>query len=195
MRFADTLISVGLVVVCASVMGQSRLANASTSNSRKADQITLADLAGTFAETTNGSIVLCFDPETGSQVACSGAGAIAVPFSVVSIGFVTQEGNARCGSFTQTYSNSPPSINSPTVTTCQIASQTTNYDPSSGTGDCSFTTYTGAACAGATISGGTAIRTGSCHFVASQNGNRIDFVITNLSGAGGFSFSGTDSRQ
>jgi hypothetical protein len=181
---------IGLVFV----MGQSRT-EAGTSTGANVHQIALAQLNGTFAEMSKGSMVLCFDRNSGLQVSCSTTGALTVPFSVVSVGSVTQEANSRCGSFTQTYSRVPVSANPPSVTTCQIATQTTNYDPSTGTGDCSFTTYIGATCAGAAISGRTAIRTGTCHFVASQGGAHLEFVITSLSGAGDFSFSGTDSRE
>jgi len=67
------------------------------------------------------------------------------------------------------------------------------YDPASGTGDQSFTLYTGGKCNGATFdsTGATATSTGTDHFVASDNGKRLDGIFTSttdaIGGIGDFS--------
>lgn len=189
MRLRYTLISVSMIVLLA--VSTSRTAKAGG----KAHQIQLSDLEGTTAETAQGSIVECTD-STGSPVACDTTGAIAHSFSYLSVGPVIRDdaGNA-CGSFTQTLANIPPDTTPPTFTQFQVGSKTKDYDPDTATGDCSFTSYIGASCSGATATGGTAIGAGTCHSTASQGGRRIDFILTTLSGVGAFSISGVDHRE
>jgi hypothetical protein len=50
-------------------------------------------------------------------------------------------------------------------------------------------------CSGATATGGTVIGTGTCHFTASEDGRRIDYILTTLPGVGTFSISGFDHRE
>jgi hypothetical protein len=160
------------------------------------EEITLSDLAGTTAETGRGSIVLCFDPSTKAGVACGTAGALVVPYTYVAVGPVIRDadGNA-CGSFIETLSNIPPDATPPLVNQFQVGAKTTSYDPATATGDCSFTSFTGAKCAGAVATGGTISGTGTCHFTASEGGRRIDYILTTLPGVGAFSISGFDHRE
>jgi hypothetical protein len=75
------------------------------------------------------------------------------------------------------------------------------YDPTTGTGDGSFTNYFGGTCHGATFdsTGATAVATGTYHFVASKGGKQIDAVVTSLTNSvgsfGGFSITATVLRQ
>jgi hypothetical protein len=75
----------------------------------------------------------------------------------------------------------------------------TEYDSSTGTGDESLTEYFGGSCNGAVFvpNGATQVDTGTLHFVISDNGNRIDSIVTSLqiSGLGGFSLSFTELQQ
>jgi hypothetical protein len=56
----------------------------------------------------------------------------------------------------------------------------TSYYPATGTGDQSVTTYSGGTCNGASFdsTGATATGTNSAHFAASNDGRRIDLVLT-----------------
>jgi hypothetical protein len=89
----------------------------------------------------------------------------------------------------------PPDAKPPLISQFQVGAKNTSYDPNTGTGDCSFTSFNGATCTGATATGGTVIGTGSCHFTASEGGDRLDFILTTLAGVGAFSISGFDHRE
>jgi hypothetical protein len=197
MTFRNILISL-LTFAGLALLSQNAAVVAGTSNdgdNGQGQQIQLSDLAGTTAETGRGSIVECTD-STGSPVACSTTGAVAHSFTYVAVGPVIrdEEGNA-CGSFTQTLANVPPDKTPPIVSQFQVGAKTTDYDPETANGDCSFTSYTGAKCAGAIATGGTVIGTGTCHFTASEGGRRIDYILTTLPGVGAFSISGFDHRE
>lgn len=165
-------------------------------NYGRESQIQLSDLAGITAETGQGSITLCVDSSTGSQLPCGTAGAITIPYTYLAVGPVIHDayGNA-CGSFTATYSDVPPDANPPLIVQFQVGAKTTSYNPDTATSDGSFTSYNGAKCAGAAISGGTAIGTGTFHSTASDGGDRSDYILTSLSGIGTFSISGVDHRE
>jgi hypothetical protein len=76
-----------------------------------------------------------------------------------------------------------------------------SYDSKTGTGDSSFTVYTGGQCDGATFdhTGATKIASGTDHFVVTADGSRIDFVTTSANtpsnAIASFSTSGTNLRQ
>jgi hypothetical protein len=55
-----------------------------------------------------------------------------------------------------------------------------DYDPLTGTGDNSFTTYNGGACSGAVFNsaGATEVASGYDHFVVTENGSRFDGIAT-----------------
>jgi hypothetical protein len=90
---------------------------------------------------------------------------------------------------------SPPVV-VPSVTTVL---KVTHYDPNTGTGDESLAEYSGGSYFGAHFNsnGATQELSGTLHFVVSDDGNRIDSVITALSipGLGGFSISFTERQQ
>ena len=195
MRVHYVVLSIALIVAIAVATTQPAVGAFGGNGSGKSHQIPMKDLAGTFAEAAQGSIVFCFD-SGGAQVACGTAGSSAVPFTYLSLGPVIRDSNGNaCGSFTQTLADVPPSANPPVVSQFQVGSKSTSYDPSTGTGDCSFSSYTGATCAGAIATGGTVIGGGTCHFAATEGGDRFDFILTTLLGVGTFSISGFDHRD
>ena len=77
----------------------------------------------------------------------------------------------------------------------------TSYNPATGSGDSSFTSYTGGNCVGSKFdsTGATATNTGTLHFVASNGGRRTDSVDTTLTDPvgdiGAFNLSGFAIRQ
>ena len=194
-RVQYALLSIAMIVALGVAPSQQAVGASGGDGGGKNHQIRLSDLAGTSAETGQGSIVLCFD-STGAQVACGTSGSSTVPFTFLALGPVIRDfsGNA-CGSFTQTLADVPPNANPPMVSPFQVGAKTTSYDPRTGTGDCSFTSFTGATCVGAAATGGTVIGTGTCHYTASEGGDRIDSVLTTLSGIGAFSISLVDHRE
>ena len=190
MRLRYTLMSLIMIALLAVLMSRTAKAGG------KAHQIQLSDLEGTTAETGQGSIVECTDPITGSPVACGTTGAVAYSFTYLAVGPVIRDADGdACASFTQTLADAPPNTTPPMVTQFQVGAKTTEYDPDTGTGNCSFTSFSGAKCTGAIATGGTAIGTGTCHFTASQGGDRIDYILTTLPGVGAFSISGFDHRE
>jgi hypothetical protein len=156
-----------------------------------------------FSTTAQGFIAICLNSTTFAEESCSTAGAIAVPFGVLNNGvlFTDDEGNS-CSSVTEVDSVLPSDVSPPTVTVNENSvGKQLSYDPTTQTGDTSFTAYTGGACTGATFdsTGATELSSGTVHFVITNNGNRIDFIATKLTNSigsiGDFSLSGTDLRQ
>ena len=196
MKVLRAFISVTIIVALAVLIGRTPATAGKGNNKGQGHQIQLRDLAGTTAEAAQGSAVFCHDPSTGAGVACSTPGAVAVPFTFLSVGPVIRDakGNA-CGSFTETLSDVPPDANPPLVIQFQVGGQTTSYDPQTATGDGPFTSFSGAKCVGAVATGGTAVGTGTAQFTASQGGDRIVFILTTLPGVGAFSISGFDHRE
>jgi len=101
---------------------------------------------------------------------------------------------------TETDSDLPVDVSPPFVLTFNSVTKVTSYDPETGTGDASFTDYSGGKCNGATFdkTGATVLDHGTEHFAASKDGDQIDFVITSLThpvgAVGDFSVSGTALR-
>ena len=62
------------------------------------------------------------------------------------------------------------------------ASKVTSYDPATGSGDASFTSYLSGKCVGTAFVGSTSVSnvnsTGTFHFVASNGGKRVDSHCT-----------------
>jgi hypothetical protein len=163
-------------------------------------------LAGTYTITGTGSFAIC----TGSnfkEKPCSKfipATDHFIPQTNVQLGEITNDvtGNS-CSTYTQTTSDFPVDFSPPSVATFHdvVLARNTTYDPSTGVGDVSGTSYTGGSCNGAVFNnkGATIVSTFSAHFVASDNGNRIDTLLTKLQdpigGIGDFSFTGTDLKR
>jgi hypothetical protein len=165
-------------------------------------EIPLSTLAGGYASTVQGSIAVCLDPTTLLEESCTTAGALVIPSTALSVGKLTidHQGNL-CATYTQVRSNLPVDASPPRVFAVNVAANTLNYDPASGTGDWPFTTYTGGKCNGATFDsmGATVRTTGTVHFVASGNGKRIDGIFTAstdaVGGIGDFSLSTLNLKQ
>jgi len=133
---------------------------------------------------------------------CSSKSTI-IPENGSSTGELTQDQN---GNFCQTAVGTfgfggPLAFLPPLVSAFQAVSKVTNYDPSTGSGDTSFTNYTGGKCNGSKFdpTGSTVTATGTSHFVVSNGGERTDFVITTINNpqgsAGVFSLNGFNLKQ
>jgi hypothetical protein len=158
---------------------------------------------GQFSETAQGSFAVCLNPTTFAEESCATSGALVAPLTILDYGAITGDtsGNS-CSTLTEVDTDFPPDASPPTVTADEhTASKVLNYDPTSGTGDTSFTSYTGGSCNGAIFNNGgaTELSSGTAHFVVSRDGNRVDFIITKLtnstSSIGDFGIFGTELNQ
>ena len=166
-------------------------------------QIPLRALAGTYAETLHGSVALCLENTPHhALVTCGSPNSIVVPLTLQDVGANTRDakGNA-CAIFTETEANFPVDVSPPAVLIFHVVGKDTNYDPTTGTSDGTFTSYFGGQCHGATFDskGATVASTGTYHYAASNRGKQVDFVLTALTnpvGAiGDFSLAGTGLRH
>jgi hypothetical protein len=79
--------------------------------------------------------------------------------------------------------------------------KTTSSNPATGTSDGTFINYSGGECDGPEFekAGATEVSRGTFHSVASENGNRIDTVVTSLTDSAGdigpFSLTGFGLNQ
>ena len=146
--------------------------------------ISLKDLAGVYSFTTAGSYSVCLDlSKTPPAVEdCSTKGAFALPQTYLAVGALTRDDNGNsCGTWTQVSSSLPVDNTPPLVGTEQRAvGKISTYDPATGTGDISFTNYSGGNCNGSTFdnTGATQTATDAAHFAVSNGGKRIDLVFT-----------------
>jgi hypothetical protein len=156
-------------------------------------------LAGSYADTIHGSFFVCLGPN--GQIPCT-QGASGVSIDALAVGVYTSDadGNA-CATWTETETVPPVSAAPPTVVVIHQVTKITSYDPSTGAGEGSYTNYLGGTCHGSTFDSteAKAAATGTYHFVASKNGERIDAVVTALTNSvgafGGFSVSATLIRE
>jgi hypothetical protein len=164
--------------------------------------IPLSKLAGKYASTGQGSITFCFStfaPPTTEN--CSTANALTASGNFVLVGQSTEdkEGNI-CSTDTTTFGSPGAPFPSPEPFDHTV-SKVTNYDPATGSGDLSGTHYTGGKCTGSKFdsTGATVVATFTQHFVASDNGERQDSVVTTLTDSGGdigaFNLAGIDLKQ
>jgi len=167
------------------------------------DEVPLRKLAGTYANTAQGSAFLCFvNAPPYPLAACGSTGSIGVPIAILQVGAITYDtkGNS-CATLTETDNDLPVGASPPGVFVFRVAGKIASYDPTTGTGDTSFTQYVGGQCQGASFdsTGATAINTGTYHFAVSNNGKRIDGVLTSVinpvGAIGGFSIPFTFLRQ
>jgi hypothetical protein len=169
--------------------------------------IPLSKLAGKYAETyppaPASSFYLCFKPDFSATENCFTKGAVPLSLILATIGQKTQDkdGNS-CIKLTGTLAFSAPlAFLPPTVNVEFGADKVTKYDPATASGDVSFTNYTGGKCVGSKFdsTGATKGQTGTYHFVASDNGERTDFVTTTfidaLGDIGAFAIPGVDLKQ
>jgi hypothetical protein len=165
--------------------------------------IPLKALAGKYSSTAHGSYALCLDPTNNfAEVNCSSTKAVDFPQTEVDIGNGTADdkGNS-CTTYSATISDQPPDLSPPFVGVTHTVSRTTSYDPETGSGDGTFTSYSGGKCVGAHFNsdGATIASSGSSHFVVAHRGERGDFNLTSLTNPigslGDFSYYGTNLRQ
>jgi hypothetical protein len=156
---------------------------------------------GQFSSSVTGSLAICLDPTTFAPEPCSTAGVLPVPYSVTELGYTTRDATGGCHTRTEMFSPLPPSAMPPIIDSeAHIPFTITDYDPTTGVGDLSFTTYDGGKCIGGSKfdgKGATVTGSGTEHFAVSQGGTRIDGIITSLTGApvsdiGSFILNGVD---
>jgi hypothetical protein len=163
--------------------------------------VPLSQLAGRYADTLEGSFTLCFKPDFSDTENCSTSGAIPVSFNGPAVGQITQDKDGNlCGAYIGTAGvpgspgNFPPQEH-------HFVGKVTDYDPATGTGDKSFTDYIGGKCNGTKFDSAGAVvnNTSTGHFVASDNGNRVDLVVTTLQDSAGdigaFNFTSINLKQ
>ena len=201
-RYAVLLV---MAIFAGLILSQKAIAgnNGGSSNGDHGGQGGIPLTAGQFSSTLQGSLALCLNSTSFALESCSISGALVIPLSVLAVGAFTQDsaGNT-CAAYTEVDSDLPVNASPPTVTTNEhVSAKVVDYDPTTGMGDGSFTSYTGGACNGSTFdsTGATELSTGTDHFVITKDGNRVDFLFTTLTNStgsiGDFSLSGTNLRQ
>jgi hypothetical protein len=155
----------------------------------KANDVTLASLAGKFTQTGSGYFTVCFTDNFTTPVDCASALHQEVRFDVTAVSHVTRDaaGNS-CAVTTETSTptNGPdygarfPARMNFTRTN---VSTTTSFDPMTGSGSSSFSQYLGGHCNGAVFdsTGAVLTGTGTQSFMVSDSGNRIETIITRFS--------------
>ena len=158
----------------------------------------LRKLAGTYALTYQASVAVCF--ANSAPVPCSTPNATVARFQALSVSTATFDAAGNfCIAFTEIDNDLPLDASPTTVNTFNAVGHITHYDPTTGTGDKSETSYSGGHCHGVTFdsTGATALGTSTSHFVVSNHGKRIDGAATSLSDPtiGSFSVPFTFLRQ
>jgi hypothetical protein len=161
--------------------------------------IPLKSLAGKYSDTAHGFLALCLDPTNSfAEISCTSSKAVVFPQTVVDVGNETDDkkGNS-CETYTETDTDTPPDVSPPFVAVFHSVGKVTSYDPAAGSGDGTFTNYSGGKCVGSVFdkTGATVSSSGTFHFVVGP-GKRVDFLATAITdpvgGIGDFSFSGTN---
>jgi hypothetical protein len=155
---------------------------------------------GSAEESLQGSITVCFAPDTTTPESCDQSGVASFFVSFLEVGRVVwdAQGNA-CASGVETIAVPGTSVTISQET--HLVGRLSNYDPTTQSGDGTGTGYSGGKCNGATFddSGATVRSTAGFHFVISQGGKRLHSILTSLSfpseDIGSFSISGTASKQ
>jgi hypothetical protein len=168
----------------------------------------IAVLRGGYSDTVHTSEAACLAPPSyTTAVACTSPGAGVFPISDVEVGQLTfGPDGSGCQSSVAVAADIPPAGTPPYVIPFNAVRTLTDYNPATGTGDWAFTTYTGGKCNGAKFdnTGATAFTSGTEHFVITDGGKRVDFVVTSfVSGSGSssiaaygdFTIAGTLLRQ
>ncbi|HKN30926.1 MAG TPA: hypothetical protein VJY34_24865 [Roseiarcus sp.] len=183
-----------------------------TSNAADSQRGGIPLVVGQFSFNAQGTVGLCFfDPSTFTLEPCLTSGVLVVSAMGTDNGAVTWDNDHSCASYTNVQSLLPLGASPPMVTpNFTLVTTLVDYDPRTGTGDNTFTTYVGGKCNGATFDKSGPPRakefsTGTEHFVVSGGGNRLDFVLKTLmvppdaapstNQIGSFSFTGTELKQ
>lgn len=143
------------------------------------DSIPLSRLAGKWAQSSQGSFTICFKPDFSATESCSASESVPVTGNFVLVSHNTQDADGdQCSDQTLTIGLFPKLP--PFVSTGHSVTKITKYDPVTGSGDDSYVDYQGGKCIGSKFdsTGATITSSGTDHFVASQNGERLDFVTT-----------------
>jgi hypothetical protein len=112
-------------------------------------EIPLSKLDGTSAVTTHGSLFFCVQAASPfPPVACGSEGSLGLPLTLVAVGAVTHVNTTSCSTLTQTFSDLPVDVSPPLVQVVHNVTTITSYDPVTGTGEASFTSYSGGQCTG-----------------------------------------------
>ena len=166
-------------------------------------EIPLSKLAGKYSVTfqAGGFFTLCFKPDFSATESCSTPGAALINIYAGTVGQSTQD---KDGDFCQKVTGASTTLGQPTPPSVFVffsVGKVTNYDPATGGGDISFTNYTGGKCIGSKFdsTGATIAQTGTSHFVASDDGERVDGATTTFTDAlgdiGGFNIPTTALKQ
>jgi hypothetical protein len=155
-----------------------------TASAQDTSAVNIPLKAGTVSTNSSGSIAICLNPNTFNEEPCTTKNVLAVPLTILNVGTVTGDGQGHgCQSVTAVVSNFPVDASPPDVTPNEnTVIKITDYDPRTSTGDNTFTTYIGGHCVGAYFdkTGATLNSSGTGHFVVSENGNRVDGIVTSL---------------
>jgi hypothetical protein len=146
----------------------------------RADGPTLSLLQGSYSETVQGTVAVCFLPD-GVEVPCSTSGAVPLPFSTAATGQVTVgPSGSACATGTAIASDLPPNASPPIEAVVHEVLTVTDFDPTTETGHIASKAYTGGKCHGATFdpTGATLYNTFTYHFVVTDDGNRWDLIVT-----------------
>jgi hypothetical protein len=157
---------------------------------------------GHFANTTVATLAVCLNPTTFVLESCSSKGALVYPISFTAVGSENRDTKGACVARTNLSSPLPPSTSPPIVDSkAHEVVIVTDYDPTTGVGDATFTNYDGGRCIGANFdsTGATLTGGGIEHFVVSQEGTRIDGTTTSLTDPtnsyGSFLINSVDLKQ
>jgi hypothetical protein len=173
-----------------------------TSNAADSQHGGIPLVVGQFSFNAQGNVGLCTDGH-GNFESCT-ASSVVVSAMGTDNGAVTWDNEGHsCASYTNVQTFLPLGTSPPFVTpNFTLVTRVVDYNPTNGTGDNQFTTYIGGTCNGATFNGmgASEYSTGTEHFVVSEGGNRLDFVLKTLTAVpvdsiGGFSFAGTELKQ
>jgi hypothetical protein len=165
--------------------------------------IPLSKLAGKYAivYSSAGFFTSCLKPDFSASESCSTPGAVPIPITAGTVGQKTQdkEGDS-CQKLTGTFAT-PGQPTPPNVVVFFTVEKVTDYDPATGSGDTSVTDYAGGKCIGSNFdsTGATLTATGTTHFVASDDGRRVDYTATKfvdpVGDIGGFVITRSDLKQ
>ena len=160
--------------------------------------------SGQFSYTGQGSEALCFNPVgIGVLEDCSTSGVNVVPINLLDNGAGSSDSKGNsCISYTEADSLVLPVSNiPPLIQLGHSVSKVVSYDSATGTGDSSWTAYSGGQCHGATFdhTGATKVASGTSHFVVTADGSRVDSVTTSANtpsnAIASFSTTATSLRQ
>jgi hypothetical protein len=141
-------------------------------------------LAGTYTDNVSAQQALCHDSSC-NPIPCSqfDSGDILTTFIIQALGEHTMDSNSNsCGSFTVVSNDLPLGSSVPSAFTGIGVNTLTDYNPSTGVGDLTSTEYSAGSCNGASFnsSGSTNLGTSTVHFIGSENGQRIDSLLTGV---------------